>query len=121
MTQYHYLPRKKKKAKFPWFLLWILLLAVVALYFLTPWKINVLNELVVVPVVEGVQKNYQASLRIGVNKPGLVSVTLIDQSTSSTATVSRDVFFVWNHKDVTVPFTVDKPCTLKANVAFLPY
>jgi len=45
-----------------------------------------------------------------VNKPGLVSVTLIDQSTSSTATVSRDVFFVWNH-------TVDKPCTLKANVA----
>jgi len=119
MTQYHYLPRKKKKAKFPWFLLWILLLAVVALYFLTPWKINVLNELVVVPVVEGVQKNYQASLKIGVNKPGLVSVTLIDQSTSSTATVSRDVFFVWNHKDVTVPFTVDKPCTLKANVAFL--
>lgn len=117
-AQYHYLPRKKKRARFPWFLLWLLLAAIVALYFFTPWNVNVLNELVVVPVVEGVQKNYQASLRISVNKPGLVSVTLVDQGSGTTATISRDVFLVWNDKDVTVPFTVDRPCTLKADVGF---
>lgn len=117
MNNYNYLPRRKRKARFPWRVLWLLLVVVVLLYFFTPWNVKVSSDLVAVPVVQGVQKNYEASLNVRVNKPGLVSITLKEDAENATV-ISHGVVFVWNSKTINLPFTIDKASKISADISF---
>lgn len=101
----------------PWRLLWIVLPVILLVYILTPWRVSVYAEPLVFPVVSGVEKTYQVEAEIKVNKPGFVTLTLLE-GTGTRVEMAREVIFALKSRKVTIPFVTSEQSSLSLEAKF---